>query len=117
MSELYVHIGLKIRELRRNYGGQGIRQDKLAEALDTTANTISRWETAAYKPTANDLHSLARFFGTSISVFFPGSEDTRLDALMSATGNLSDDDIEDVTEYVQFRKARRRLKESKKRNK
>lgn len=117
MPDLYIYIGRKIKELRLKYGGQGIRQEELAEAMDTTANTISRWETAAYKPTAKDLHGLAKFFGTSISIFFPETEDIRLHALMSATGNLNDEDIEDVTEYAQYRKARRRLKKSKKKTK
>ena len=109
MSNLYRHIGRKIRELRQNYGGQGLSQEALAKAMDATANTISRWETAAYKPSVKDLDNLARFFGVSISVFFPAAENARLQALLSATGDLRDDDLEELTRYAQFRKARRIL--------
>jgi transcriptional regulator with XRE-family HTH domain len=115
-SELYRHIGKKIRDLRSNYGGRGISQEKLASEMGTTPNTISRWETAAYKPSAADLDKLARFFGVSISAFFPNFEDNRLQALLSATGDLSDDDLDDVTRYAQFRKARQLLEGARKRS-
>jgi transcriptional regulator with XRE-family HTH domain len=108
-DNLYAFIGQKIRELRRHYGGQGISQEALAKAMDTTTNTISRWETGAYKPSANDLHRLAAFFETSISVFFPEAENPRLLALLSATGDLDDDEFEELAQYARFRKARRQL--------
>lgn len=112
---IYVTIGEKIRELRTNHRGKGISQDALAEAMGTTPNTISRWETATYKPSIEDLEKLARFFGVSISVFFPNIEPTaRVQALLSATGDLDDDDLDELTRYAQFRKARKELDKSKK---
>ncbi len=117
MPDIYQYIGTKIRELRQHYGGKGVSQEALAQHMRTTANTISRWETAAYKPSVGDLHNLAKFFGVSISVFFPGTENARLQALASATGDLSDDDIQDLAEYAQFRKARRALERERKRKK
>ncbi len=71
MSDLYKYIGEKIRELRQNFGGKVISQDDLAKEIKTTPNTISRWETAIYKPSAKDLHNLAQFFGVSIWYLFP----------------------------------------------
>jgi transcriptional regulator with XRE-family HTH domain len=109
MPNLYEYIGDKIRELRQHHGGRGLSQEALAKGIHTTANTISRWETAAYKPSVKDLHSLARFFGVSMSVFFPDSDNARLQALMSATGDLNEEDIQDLAEYARFRKARRAL--------
>jgi len=50
MSDICRVIAEKIRGLRSQYRGNGINQDELAAALKTTANTISRWETAIYKP-------------------------------------------------------------------
>ena len=35
--------------------------------MKTTANTISRWETATYKPSISDLERLAQFFGVPIT--------------------------------------------------
>lgn len=113
MTELYSFIGTKIRELRRGYKGNGISQMELASQLGTTANTVSRWETAAYKPSVLDLQRLAKFFGVSISFFFPEQEDERVRALMSATGDLRDDDFDELVEYARFRKARQTLRRAK----
>ena len=116
-NDLYRYIGEKIRELRQDHGGRGLSQEALAKAMHTTPNTISRWETAAYKPSVKDLHGLAKFFGVTISVFFPGAENPRLQALASATGDLNDDDIQDLAEYARFRKARRALEHAGKKKK
>lgn len=112
---IYRQIGIKIRELRMQQLGKVISQDTLAEALKTTPNTISRWETATYKPSIGDLEKIARFFGVSIAVFFPDIEPgDRLQALMSATGDLDDNDLDEVTRYALFRKARKSLEDVKK---
>ena len=111
MAEIYKQIGEKIRDFRVHHNGRGISQDALAEAIGTTANTISRWETATYKPTIADLERLARYFGTAITAFFPNMDPkVRLDALFSATRDLDSDDLDEVTRYAQFRKARKELK-------
>lgn len=110
MSEIYKQVGEKIRELRMHHNVRGISQEALAEAMKTTANTISRWETATYKPTVSDLERLARFFGVTIATFFPTMDPhVRLDALFSATRDLDEEDIDEVTRYAQFRKARKEL--------
>jgi transcriptional regulator with XRE-family HTH domain len=114
MDDLYKHIGGKIRELRENYAGKKLSQEEMALAVKTTANTISRWETGTYKISTEDLHKLANFFGVAISIFFPGMENTKLQALLSATGDLRDEDLEALTEYAQFRKARRKLQQARK---
>jgi len=114
MTDVYKVIGERIRELRRKFGGSGgISQEALAKAMNTTPNTISRWETAAYKPSAHDLDRLARFFRVPISTFFEGGSDSRVEALLSATGDLRDEDFEDLIEYAQFRKARATLSTAK----
>jgi transcriptional regulator with XRE-family HTH domain len=107
-SDIYKQIGDKIRELRTSLKGKGISQEDLARAMKTTANTISRWETATYKPSISDLEKLARFFGVSLSFFFPQLQPTsRMNDLVSATSDLNDVDLEEVTLYALFRRARR----------
>ena len=111
MPDIYEEVGKQIRELRTTLRGQGISQEDLAQAVDTTANTVSRWETATYKPSISDLEKLARFFGTPITVFFPQPEPkSRTNALLSATADLDDDNLEEVTLYAQFRRIRQRKK-------
>ena len=89
--------------------GKGISQEELAQAVKTTANTVSRWETATYKPSIADLEALARFFGVPITIFFPETGPrSRTNSLVSATADLDDRDLEEVTLYAQFRKSRAR---------
>ena len=71
MSDFYQQIGKKIRELRLRYPKGEISQDAVAEKLGIASNTVSRWETGTYKPTAEDLDKLARLFEVSITAFFP----------------------------------------------
>jgi len=107
-TDVYKRIGEKIRELRISLQGKGISQEDLARAMKTTANTVSRWETATYKPSVSDLEKLARFFGVPVTLFFPQLQpSSRVNKLLSATGDLNDDDLEEVTLYALFRKTRR----------
>ena len=108
-TAIYKAIGEKIKELRSER--PDVTQEKLAAALGTTANTVSRWETATYKPTIADLEKVARFFSVPITVFFPEiGPDPKLQALLSATGDLDPDDLEEIVRYAQFRRARKHLK-------
>src|SRR5207244_13213479 len=112
VPSIYEQIGNKIRELRTTAKGQTISQEALAQAVETTANTVSRWETATYKPSISDLEKLARFFGTPITAFFPQPEPKpRTNALLSATADLDDENLEEVTLYARFRKTRQRRKQ------
>lgn len=115
MDTIYKKIGEKISELRNNFGGKGISQEALAQEIGTTPNTISRWEKWIYKPSADDLFKLAKFFGVSISVFFPDMDlSTKQEALLSATGELDNNAMDELIEYAKFRKARNMLKNAKK---
>lgn len=119
MSEIYKFIGEKIRELRQNYGSIALSQEDLAKKIGVQTNTVSRWETATYKVSAEDLQKLAKTFSVDISVFFPETEQSilkpSLQALMSATSDLTEEDIAELTEYAKFRKARQILNASKSR--
>src|SRR4051812_42619158 len=112
---MYEWIGQKIRELRQAYPGGALSQEQLAKKLDKAPNTVSRWETGTYKPTAEDLDSLARFFKVSITEFFPNleKEDSRTAMLTSALGGLDSEDFDEVIRYAEFRKARRALEAGK----
>src|SRR6266478_9333439 len=97
MPNIYEQIGNQIRELRTTLRGEGISQEELAQAVKTAANTISRWETATYKPSISDLERLAQFFGVPITVFFLQAQPkSRANALLTATADLDDADLEEV---------------------
>jgi transcriptional regulator with XRE-family HTH domain len=114
MAGVYEHISGKIRDLRRAYGGQGISQEVLAEKLKTNANTVSRWETGTYKPSAEELAHLAKFFGVPVAVFFPDASgpDEKTQAFLAALGDLDDEDRDELVTYAQFRKAKRILEQA-----
>jgi transcriptional regulator with XRE-family HTH domain len=115
MTDVYDQISRKIKELRINYPGGTLSQEALAGHLKVASNTVSRWETGTYKPTAEDLDRLARFFKVSITAFFPSSlpNEERVAALTSATGGLNQTDFDEVVRYAEFRKARRALEGAK----
>jgi transcriptional regulator with XRE-family HTH domain len=107
---LFDYVGQRIRDLRLNYGdGQGLSQEALAKALGIAANTISRWETATYRPSLEDLDKLARFFGVSILQFFPPEEapaNDQITALLRTARQLKPEDLEELRRYAEFRRAR-----------
>jgi transcriptional regulator with XRE-family HTH domain len=115
MATIYEQIGQKIRELRLAYPKGALSQETLAAKIGAVGNTVSRWETGTYKPTAEDLDKLARFFNVPITVFFPDQQgDTaRIEMLTSATGGLDPQDFEEVIKYAEFRKARSALEGAK----
>ncbi len=114
MNNVYESIAKKISALRTGFGGKGLTQDELAVKMGTTANTISRWESAVYRPSVEDLHKLSKVFGVSISTFFPEMNvSDKHHALMSATGELSPADMDELIEYAKFRKARTILENAK----
>lgn len=84
-------------------------QEALANAISVATNTISRWETATYQPSLDDLDRLARFFGKSILDFLPQDNVSRSDqigALLRAAQDLPDDDIQELQRYAEYRRAR-----------
>src|SRR5687768_3720851 len=96
------NVASKILELRTNYGGRGISQEELAKAIGKSTNTVSRWETATYKPSIQDLEKLARFFKVSILEFFPSETkqtSDRIMPLLRAAEDLKDDDLKALQEY------------------
>lgn len=108
--DLLQHVAMRIRELRQAYNaGEGISQEALANAIGVTANTVSRWETSVYKPKLEDLDALSRFFGVSILEFFPREdvpENEQVAALLRTARDLAPDDIEELSKYAEFRRAR-----------
>lgn len=104
------YVASRIRELRLNYdGGKGLSQEALATAIDKTANTVSRWETGTYKPTIEELEKLSRFFGVSISNFFPpegSAANDQINALIRCAQDLPPEDLEELRNYAEFRRSR-----------
>ncbi|MGQ7656532.1 S24 family peptidase [Streptococcus suis] len=71
--ELNVYIGLKIKEFRKL---AGMTQTDLAQRLETTKQTISRYEKGDRKPGQDTLFELTDIFKVSIDDFFPPTSPT-----------------------------------------
>lgn len=115
-EELYKFIGAKIRELR----ARTVTQEQLAEAMDVAPNTISRWETAIYRPSPAELDKLARFFDVGIWSFFPSTDappSHAQHALLSATGDLPKEDLDELQRYADFIRVRKKMQAAKTRKK
>lgn len=111
--QIYEHIGEALRRLRSEHR---ISQETLAGALKVSTNTVSRWETATYKLTLHDLQKVANYFKVPLSSLLPPEEtdDISQKALLSATGDLPQEEIEELITYAQYRRARRLLEGNKK---
>jgi transcriptional regulator with XRE-family HTH domain len=107
--DLFEYVGNKIRELRVKYaGGKGLSQEALGREMKVTANTISRWETATYQPSLQDLDHLGRFFGVSVLDFFPREQpdaDEKISALLRTAKQLPEADLEELRRFAEFRRA------------
>lgn len=111
------YVAKSIRALRLNYGKGELSQEALAKELEVNTNTISRWETGTYRPSIEDLEKIARFFGVSITTFFPAEEtsaDVPIKALLRAAQDLPETDIEELRRYAEFRRARSLYSDGKK---
>ena len=53
---------------------QGLSQVELAEALDVSRQTISKWETGAALPSAENLLALSRLYGVTVDALPNGVE-------------------------------------------
>ena len=109
-DEIYTYVGKKIRAYREQ---KKMSQETLAQELDVTANTISRWETATYRPSVADLERVSRVFGVPIWTFLPSEAappTEKQHALLSATGDLPVEDLEELERYADFIRARQNLR-------
>lgn len=64
-------IGKKIKELRTK---KNITQEELGEFLNTTSQTVSRYESGKLKTNQDILYKLAEYFKVSVNDFFPPIE-------------------------------------------
>ena len=116
-NEIYEHIGQKLQEIR---GQHGMTQEDLAKKINVSPNTVSRWETATYKINIEDLERLSRLFGIPIWSFLPSgiqAPTEQRQALLSATGDLSEDDLKELQRYDEFIRAGKAMREQGNRSK
>src|SRR5699024_10746139 len=70
--ELRECIGSKIKEFRIK---RGMNQDRLADLLNTTKQTVSRYEKGERQANQDILFELSKIFNVSVDDFFPSAEE------------------------------------------
>ena len=78
------YIGNKIRELREK---KNLTQEEIAEYLNTTPQTISRYEKGDRKTNQDILYRLADYFKVSINEFFPPIDYIATDMINDTLGD------------------------------
>ncbi len=66
---------MRLKELRKK---KGISQLRLATELNTTQNTISRYETGEREPGINELIKIADYFNVSVDYLIGRTENPKM---------------------------------------
>ena len=66
---------MRLQELRKK---KGLTQLRLAMELNTSQNTISRYETGAHEPSIAELIKIADYFHVSVDYLLGRTDDPRL---------------------------------------
>lgn len=66
---------MRLKELRKK---KGLTQLRLAIELNTTQNTISRYETGEHEPGIAELLKLADYFNVSVDYLLERTDDPKL---------------------------------------
>lgn len=83
---LQKYVGEKIKEFRLK---QGMSQEELADLLQTTKQTVSRYEIGERKANQDVLFKLSEIFGVSIDDFFPPKEKRLSFSMLPVVGRVS----------------------------
>ncbi len=69
------------KEILRLRNSRGITQEALAEALNVTAQTVSKWERGTCMPDVQMLPSIATYFGVTIDQLFAMSPEQQMERI------------------------------------
>jgi len=101
----------RIREHRRK---MGLTQVELAKALNLSQGALSGYETGRFDPDMATMQRMADYFHVTLDTLFgTPKEDRPLDitdidfALSGEIRDLTDDEKQDILDYVRFKRAQR----------
>ncbi|TGK12841.1 helix-turn-helix domain-containing protein [Leptospira stimsonii] len=112
MNELEERIGAfiaeKIKTVRVNScGGHGLPQRSFGRILGEKANTISRWETGEYKPSAVDLIKICFLLNIPASEFCPDYDPSPGKPRFLIPPILTEEDKAEVENFIRFKEWQR----------
>ena len=103
----------RIRDLRRE---KNITADELGEIVGVSRFSVSNWETGRNQPNNDILIKLAEYFNVSVDYLLGITDiphtDVQLDefqvALYNGTEELTDEQKEDLLQYVDYLKSKKK---------
>ncbi|WP_167628428.1 helix-turn-helix transcriptional regulator [Listeria valentina] len=105
--ELNKFVGNKIRQFREN---SQMSQGALATELETTRQTISRYENGERKVSQDVLYQLAGIFNQPIDAFFPprASANDKNEHVLTIAAHLdadvTEEEMRDILAYIDMKK-------------
>ena len=97
-----MEMGKEIRRLRED---RGITQEALADALNVTAQSVSKWERGTSMPDIQMLPQIAVYFGVSIDQLFamaPSQQMERMENRIYSQGLISEAEERQLTQIRIF---------------
>ena len=98
-------VGQCIAKCRKN---KGMSQEKLAEMLDVSRQTVSKWETDAALPDTNNMIQLGKILGVGVEYLTAGGEAAEKVESAPKASQLKpvydDEDDEEIKERLDRRK-------------
>ena len=94
--EISRYVGNKIKTLRES---KDMTQDQLAEMLDTTRQSISRYEIGERKVNQDILFELAEIFKVSINEFFPPIKNESIESIYNQLDQPRKTKVYNFAEY------------------
>ena len=98
-KEIAKFVGNKIKNYRTK---KNITQQELAEYLNTTSQTISRYESGVLEANQEALFKISRYLNISINDLFPESKTNSFDELELLFDKNKDVLTDDDKEYIKF---------------
>lgn len=111
--ELGKFIGNRIKRYRES---RGMTQDMLAEQLNTTRQTISRYENGERKANQDVLFELSEIFNVKVDDFFPPRDDElqkdETEILMAAhiDDDATEEELKEIYDYIETIKLKHKLR-------
>ena len=108
-TQEYIEFGERLKKLREQLN---LSQAELAKKFDMPQQTYQGYESGNRKVTLNLLNMFSSFFRVSVDYLAKGTETREPFTLAAhADGELDEEDMEEVMQYVDFIKNKKKKKE------
>lgn len=103
-EELTLYVANQIKKMREF---RNMNQQELAERLNTTKQTVSRYENGQRKANQDVLFELSHIFGCNINDFFPKNKENekQIETLAAhIDDDLTNEEMQEIINFIEFRR-------------